>query len=440
MAQLAQMWGDRAGQLKENAQALLTAGAHVRWIGPDADRHSAERTRVLGDELTATADRIRALAEEIQQHRAEQDEASTAESGTAGSGPAMAGMPEAGADLFRRLFGPGEHPDPIPEGLRRLLEDAPELIERVKRWVENIPDLHWPRPWDDPRGVPGLPSPDGYEQVKRWLEDSPFADHPMADRDWGPWIMNRLRNGGASSYIVAQSGDPFYRAVEGFIDDLMHPDPTGTSPLPVDPIDLRHGPLEAGQEIRSEALNLLPGGALVEPTLGLHRAMGDLMDSAVDHAPWSAPFLAPTRIGHAVTGIAMGEESGAVQVLDSADRLIANSLQTTGDVAEALAHGDLGGAARSIEHGMYRHADAAVDLLTANSIGAAVSANEKVFDAIADAAEPFSPDAVEQIRAFSEPVTSGWEQFEGDWDHATSGQTWYDRRREAVPLPWDLKE
>lgn len=383
-------WADLATGHTATLTALLddlaAAGPVLPWFGPDAQRFQADLASLLnaGYEAGRLLDRY---LEQVRAEAEEQEEASAPDGGTgstAGPGPVPrhwddtpmgAGgspMPVIGAPLSPApLFGPGAS-NPFGPMIH------PDPIGLFDRLREKTKDWEFGSPWWDP----GLHRPIG----------SPSSPPPMPP-------------------VLQPTGS-------------TAPDITITAD---------------GEAVRTAGARQVPGLKQAQMLMGVHEVIGrgiDGVEQGMVDAGYGAytGALAPFRMMHAASGMAFGEDSVPGQILGAADAQIANTMHTTGAVGEALLSGDLKGAARETEMGLFRHAEAQFDLVSASPIRPLASFASSTLETGADALEPIAPPAVsESLRSAAGTIDSHVTAF----DEATSAQRFLDLRYRYLPLPWD---
>lgn len=232
----------------------------------------------------------------------------------------------------------------------------------------------------------------------------------------GPWI-----------------GGPFQRQ------DPIDPD----RPLPEgEQFGLTDESLAHGEEWRRLLAKTNKYTALAQGALDAHGTVGDSLDRAESALVNSGheefvPVVDLARVPQDVSSLVVGEHSVLGDVSQGADRLLANADQTTTEVTEAVGDGDLTGALRAGERGVYRHqgiiSDVAVDV-TLPEIPAAAG---DVAEHAAGAVEPISPDAAETLREAGERSDALNSSLKETTDRMTDAEQWYDARRRYMPMPWD---
>lgn len=381
-------WADLASGHTATLTALLddlaAAGPAVAWFGPDAQRFQADLTSCL----IAGYEAGRLLGRYLERIRAEAEEQEGASAPDGGSGPS-------------------HESDPVP------------------------------RRWDDtPMGAGSSPTP---------VSGAPRSPAPLfgpgLQNPFGPMIhpdpiglFDRLREKTKDWEFRAPWWDP----------GLHRPIPGSSPPMP--PVLQPTGGTAPdisitadGESVRAAGAKQVPGLKQVQMLMGAHEFIGRGIDGAeqgmVDSGYGAyTGVLAPVKTMHAVSGLAFGEDSVPGQILGAADAQIANTMHTSGAAGEALLSGDLKGAAREAEMGMFRHGEAQFDLVTASPLRAAAGFASSTLETGADALEPIAPSAVsESLRSAAGTIDSHVTAF----DEATSAQRFLDLRYRYLPLPWD---
>lgn len=328
---------------------------------------------------------------------------------------------------------------PDAEEFRRQAEEWTETAIGVVEALRRLGELLEGEAEEQERC--SAPEGDGAAPTGPTSPDSPFADSP-----WPFLGPPKLRQGDPSG----QGGDPSFPSHWGpwVGGPLMGPAPWEREPFPPlpDGEDLLLDPaaVEDGAGIRRGLVRMIPGGGPIQALPGLHESVGGVLDGAQrgleEHGLGRlAPVLAPFRVSHALSSVAVGEESVLVNTLDGVDRSIGNLLQTGDEVSTAIGEGDLGGAAGALERGAYRHTEVFGDLLTTTSVPALAGATADVLDVGADTTELFSPEAAEPLREAQHAA----EQLGTDWEAGREALTdtgrLYAMRREHMPMPWDAR-
>lgn len=214
-------------------------------------------------------------------------------------------------------------------------------------------------------------------------------------------------------------------------------------PLPEgEEYDIPRDALDQGESLRRTAMRLNPYTAGAQMLMDLHSAKGGWLDSAesflVDNGMDSfVPFVDMARIPHANSSLVVGEGSTIGQVTREIDVMMANASHTTGEVTDALGRGDLGGAVRAGERGVYRQYEGLAAIATASPIWNMPDTGGDIAGHAADVLEPISPFAAEQFRKGEEQSHALGEYVTSAREEALDSENWYDARRRAIPLPWD---
>ncbi|MEE1619154.1 WXG100 family type VII secretion target [Brachybacterium sp. J153] len=380
MDELAETILERAEQLRELFDRLRERTAALRWEGPDAEAHRARFGQVDGDLLAA----CRALDErgaQIREEAAEQERASAADGLGDPLAGVRAGFPPRGGSIPPSL--PGSDPvmpevgGPMahhdPIGLFRDLEDRVQEYEAEHGPLGPLIGGPFAAPLD-PGALHGAYGPGELPEGEAFAPDGSRLEEAEADRRL--WLSKIPVVGDVASLPT------FYEAGEGYYDAA------------------RHRMEEAG-------LGAYTGG------------------------------ISLVQIGHDLGGAALGERSMLAQYIDGVDRGIANVSQTTADVSTAIGDRDLGGVVRAVERGGFRHAEIAVDTVTANPLPSAVEAVASASGHLGEGIAPFSPEAAARLEQFEQNQMARLERDEARWQAAIDAETWYDRRRSAVRMPWD---
>lgn len=209
--------------------------------------------------------------------------------------------------------------------------------------------------------------------------------------------------------------------------------------------DIPRDALADGESLRRAALRFNPYTAGVQMLMDLHSSQEGMLDSTestlVDNGLDSfVPVVDMARISHANSSLVVGEGSTIGQVTSEIDFLLANAGHTTGEVTDALGRGDIGGAVRAGERGAYRQYEGLAGIATASPIWNIPDTSGDIAGHAADALEPISPFAAEQLRKGEEQGHALGEYVTSARQEALDSENWYDARRRAVPLPWDPQE
>lgn len=393
MTVLGALFDERAGTLETLAEQIATDARLVDWIGPDAEDHRLDTDEVV-ETAVSLIERIRRLGELLGDEAEDQDRASSPVAGDV-YGASMRGG--AGGPLSGILATPPRGP---------LLDGGPSRpLEEKEPW------------WRTPVGGPGLAmDPAAATKAFRKLVDlvdpetiGPIIGGPLV----APWAPHRP-------------------PVEG-------PLPEGES------FDLDPETLRSAAEQRSMVTGALPMVGMVESVMELQQSTEGraerweqgLVDAGLEEL---TPLTDVVGISDASLGAFLGRDSQAGQIFGGLDRMWANAEQTSGEAFSALLDGDPAAAARAVERGGFRHADALADVVTASPIPPLSSASADIADTVADRVEVVSPEAAESLRDGASTVRETGERFQQFQDEITAGETWYDRRRRYVRLPWDPVE
>lgn len=390
MTVLGALFDERAGTLETLAEQIATDARLVDWIGPDAEDHRLDTDEVV-ETAVSLIERIRHLGELLCDEAEDQERASSPVAGDVYGASTRGG---AGGPLSGILATPPRGP---------LLDGGPSgPLEEREPW------------WRTPVGGPGLvEDPETATKAFRKLVDlvdpeviGPIIGGPLA----APWAPHR-------------------RPVEG-------PLPEGES------FDLDPETLQRASEQRSRVTGGLPFVGTAEAVMELQQSTEGraerweqrLVDAGLEEL---TPLTEVVGNADRAMGIFLGEDSQAGQVLDGVDRMWANTQQTGGEVLSAVVDGDPAGALRAAERGAFRHGDAVADVLTATAIPVATDAGASFAEDLAGHVEHVSPEAAQTMRENAAEIREGGERFQQFQDEITDGETWYDRRRRYVPLPWD---
>lgn len=373
---------DLSGDFGTGAERLQGVIAHavqarrtVTWFGPDAEEH-----RSLTEEMLERAEQIveviRRLSELLGKEATAQDICSVAEGGS-------------------------DPTDPL-----RVRAELPSLDD----W--GLPRLRGARE----------------EEWRPTIAGPLQSEEPFTPPDFGD-----LR-----PYI----GGPMMR--EPDYGEPNSPFPTRAPVAPDAKYPLEPGYLENAESIRRLALRAVPGGGIAQGLMDAHDAIGTGFDGAESLLEKNGlgsftPLVDAARIPHTLTEPMLGESSVAGQVVSGVDRSIANTLQTTDEVAVALGDGDLAEAARAVERGHYRNAEASLDILTATPYPSAAQSASDVLGTGGDLVDAVSPGAGEPLHAASEVFQGAHDDLQGGLDTLTDSEAVYDLRRQHLPMPWDEK-
>lgn len=376
---LAETIEDAVERLRELIDLLRSTSVTVPWEGADAEGHRA-RTGAALEAMEAAAVSLEARATELTGHAAEQEAASSPQGAAAT------------ADLLDILLGPG---GAAGRGLGERLGGR-EVPEEIAPLIGG--PLAAPRSPGDAPSVPG-----GWER-------SPLVGGPIT--------------------APGTPGGPVIGT------------PPTNPPMP-SPDDLSLDPelLEEAQGYREPAIGAVPVLGTLQGLVSAHGTVGtwyDRAETTLDDAGLGGltPVVDAARIPWHAASAVIGEDSITGQVLGGADRKIANVLQTSGELSAALGEGDLAGAVRATEKGVLRDADATVDILAANPIGAGLGAASGMAGSTADLVEGVSPEAAAGLRTVEDRLAADRERWEDATD-LTDPQRVYDARRRGAPMPWD---
>src|SRR5699024_418800 len=150
-----------------------------------------------------------------------------------------------------------------------------------------------------------------------------------------------------------------------------------------------------------------------------------------------SPVGSLARIPPEVSGVLIGEASMLGQTVSALDRSIANFGQTGQEVLTEIGDGDLSGAIRAGERGLYRNIDIGADLLTASPVPAAAAAVSDIIRTGADMAEPITPEGAQLLRDAEETIRGHGESWDRGQEQLPDPEFYYDLRRRYVPMPWD---
>src|SRR5699024_999715 len=119
--------------------------------------------------------------------------------------------------------------------------------------------------------------------------------------------------------------------------------------------------LAGAARLRRKLVGQIPVAGLLQYAPALHEGVGDvcagLEQGRVDHGVGAcSPVVAVARIPHESSGVTVGEDSLLGHTVSAGDRSIANVGQTGRGVVTEIGDGDLSGAIRAGERGLYRNA------------------------------------------------------------------------------------
>lgn len=261
----------------------------------------------------------------------------------------------------------------------------------------------------------------------------PGVGEPLGGRDTPPWFPEGIN--------VPPLSKPGSRPPWPFGDPpvgLRHP-----APLPEgEDFALDPARMPGAERLRRTALGGIPivGVAQLLPSThekisGFYDGIEQGLDDHGFHVLSDAVSLA--RTPHDISGVVIGEDSRFGQTIASIDRVIANTGQTGQEMFSEISEGDLSGAVRAGERGMYRHAGIAADLLTVSPIPTVADIASDVIGTGADTIAPVAPEAAESLRDVEERVRERGEDWEQHREQVTDPEFYYDLRRSYAPMPWD---
>lgn len=288
-----------------------------------------------------------------------------------------------------------------------LVETVIELIERLRRLGELLGDEAeeqevCSRPERTPAPAGGPPGID-----------------PSDVGTWGPWI------GGPST-----APDP--------LRPVPAPAPAGEE-FALDPALLAEARAQ-----RELALGAVPVLGTLQTLAGAHESLGHVLDraeEALEGSPLEAltPMIDLARVPHAAAGTAVGEGSTFGQMTAGVDDALANHVQTAEEVSAAVGDGDWAGALRAGERGMYRHAGAVADILTATPVPAVATFASALLGTGADAIEVLDPEAAAPLREAERVLGESGRIWVDGRDRVTDAETYFELRRTHAPAPWDTR-
>jgi hypothetical protein len=378
LTELSTVFGTRAARLRALIETTAGTVHATTWRGPDAEDHR-RRTDEMVEVVLRLVERLRRLGELLGEEAEEQETCSRPRSASTPAG------------------------DPLG-------------VRATPPWV---PDPGWGLP---PLGGPSQPPLGPMIGGPLMAKDPTAIADALPDLDdVGPWI-----------------GGPF-----------MAPDPGRTLPAPRpvpedEDFALDPGSLSTAEDVRTSLLGGVPVVGTVQTIAGFHEQAGHLYDGAEQMLQDSglgafAPLVDVARIPHTVSGAVLGEDSTFGQLTSGLDRGIANTIQTTGEVAAAIGDGDLAGAAGAAERGLYRQAGVTADVLTAGPFTAVTGTASELLGTGADLVEPVSPEAAAPLHEAARAARDVGEGYQGILDDLTDAERYYDARRAYVPLPWDQR-
>lgn len=383
LAALSTAVGAEAVRLHRLMRSCTQVARAVTWFGPDAEDH-----RRTMEDLVETAktviELLRRWSELLRQEAAAQDLCSQPD-----------GSAEAGGGLLDVRATPPWHPGPGEEGPHQPagLEAGP--------WM---PQIGGPLAAEDPTRLADL------------LPDlSEFED-------LGPMIGGPL-----------MSEDPLWD----------HAVPRGDLP-PGESFELDAEVLEESREMRELTLGALPLAGALQTTMGMHEKLDAAFDGAERTLSDSGleeltPLVAIARTPNDLSGAVLGEASMLGQVTRNLDRGLANVAQTGTEVSDALGEGDLAGAARAGERGLFRSMGSTAELLTATPVPALAETASDLAGNAAALVEPFDRGTSQILRAQEQGLRDLGEEWERGRLELVDPERYYDQRRSALPMPWDPK-
>lgn len=381
MQELAEKILEEAERLRELFEILRDRTATVAWEGPDAEDHRSRFAEVDSDLLAvcrALDDRGAQLRDEI----AEQERASAA-------GGARDPLEDVRADFPPRGSG----------GAIPSLGD-PDLWD---------PELGGPFAHRDPAGLA--------RDAEAWFEQLEEEHGPFGPMIGGPFAA------------------PF--------DPAAVPVAYGPGELPEgEPFAPDQGRLDDAAAERELWLGKIPVVGDIASLPSLYESSGGFYDGMRTHMEQAGlgeytGAVSLMEASHDLGGAAVGERSVLAQYVDGIDRGFANLDQTTSDISAAVGDRDAGGVVRALERSGFRQAEIALDTITANPLPGMVDAVGNASGHLGEAVTPFAPETAARLEHFEQVTETHLEQVEEAWQRATDAETWYDRRRSTVRMPWD---
>ncbi len=393
MTDLSALYGDHAGTLQTLGRTAGMTARLVDWFGPDAEEHRDATEKTI-ETLISLAETIRRLGELLGTEAEEQDEASSAE----------------GTSVYGQC--PSDDPGDLLSGIRTAPPRGPIQGKGRNPLQPLDPKTPW---WQQPIGGPvHIMDPEVQRAITKALKG------------------------------LAKDFDQVRPLIGGpFMPQWEPPQPQIDGPLPEgESFDLDPELLRRSSEQRAMATGALPIIGTVQSVMDLQQSTEGRAErweqALVDHGLEElAPLTNIVGFSDASMTMLLGKDSAAGQMFDGLDRMWANTQQTGGEALSSLADGDLAGAARAVERGGYRHADALADVLTASPLPAMATGSADMADYVANGVEYVSPEAAENMREGASIVRESGERYQQFHDDITDGETWYDRRRRYAPLPWD---
>lgn len=381
LTDLSSVFGERAGQLGALMVGVSGSAHAPAWFGPDAEDFR-DRVDEMVEDAIRLVETFRELGELLGQESAQQTSCSQPDEGT------------------------GAREDPV----------------RSTR-------TEWPGAEKD---VSPLMTEPG---IRGW---GPMIGGPIAMKD-PTSLLDHLPSRPDLEDLAPLIGGPF--VAPGPLRPIPPPQPVPDGEeFALDPEILADA-----QKDRRLGLGAIPLLGTVQMAMGIHDGIGRMLDTSEEILQdsglgFATPVVSAARMPHTLTGIALGERSVAGQLVDGIDRQLANTVQTTGEVSDAIGHGEWGGAARAAERGFYRHVGVGADVLTATAVPAVVDAGSEIAGSAADVIEPLSPEAAAPLRGIEDTSREFLEDLEGGHDWLTDGERYYDLRRQYAPMPWDPQQ
>jgi len=411
VTELSGVFDTRAARLRALIQAAAGTVRATEWIGPDADGYR-RRIEEMVEVVIEVVETIRELGELLGDEAEEQEICSRPEAAPAlGSDPlGIRATPPWVPEENERVpppSGPGRGGWGPLIGGPFAAKDPFALADRLPQ----LPDL------GDLGPLIGGPL----------AAKNPFA---LADRlpqlpdlgDLGPWIGGPL---------IAE--DPL-RAIPA-----PRPVPEGEE-FALDPEILAEA-----QRDRRLALGAVPVAGQVQTLMGIHAGTEGFLDRAEQNLEESGlgmltPAVSAARVPQILAGGILGEQSVLGQTVSAIDDGIANVMQTSEEVSTAIGDGDVAGAIRAGERGIYRHTGAVADIVTATPVPAIAETASELIGLGAEGAEIVNPQVADGLREAEQIVRDAGLSWEQGADRLTDGEGYYDLRRKYLPTPWDPTE
>lgn len=343
---------------------------------------------------------------------------------------------------------------PDAEDHRRSTDEAVDTVIRLVEKLRELGELLegeaseqdvCSRP-DTAQGPAGDPL--GVRATPPWIPDPAVGLPPLqgsGDTGWGPMIGGPLMHPDPQRLVDGlpdldelwpMIGGPFMRQDPLRPIPAPHPLPEGEE-FALDPEILAEAQLD-----RKLALGAIPVVGTAQTLMGVHSGMGKIFDRAEQNLEETglgafAPTVSVMRIPHTISGPVLGSDSVPGQVISGIDQGIANVMQTSEEVSSAIGDGDLAGIVRASERGMYRHAGAMADILTATPVPAMSRTASELIGTGADLVESVNPEAAAPLRAMEQSTLEFGQQWQLGLDGITDPERYYDLRREYLPTPWD---